>query len=132
MAAEVVGLRRDQFTHEYGVDVQRLVPWAALNAPFEGAWAVVRAGTDSTLHSHHETEIFIAVRGDAVVECDGARAPFRVGDVALFQPGQQHRVLNAGEVDFEFYSVWWDEAMAVGFLEKRTTAAQPVEAEVAS
>ena len=119
MTVDVVGLRRDAFTHEYGVDVQRLVPWATLNAPFEGAWAVVRAGTESTLHSHHETEIFIAVRGECVVECDGARSPFRVGDVALFQPGQEHRVLNAGDTDFEFYSVWWDDAMAETFLTRR-------------
>ena len=41
MAVEVVGLQRDRLQHEYGVDVQRLVPWAALNSPFEGAWAVV-------------------------------------------------------------------------------------------
>jgi mannose-6-phosphate isomerase-like protein (cupin superfamily) len=123
MAVEVVGLRRDRLQHEYGVDVQRLVPWAALNSPFEGAWAVVRAGTDSTLHSHHECEIFIAVRGEAVVECDGERSPFRTGDVALFQPGQNHRVLNDRDEDFEFYSIWWDQAMARRFLDGGREAA---------
>jgi mannose-6-phosphate isomerase-like protein (cupin superfamily) len=116
MAVELVPLDRASMTYEYGVDVQRLVPWAALNAPFEGAWAVVRAGTDSTPHSHHECEIFIAVRGAAVVECDGQQSPFRVGDVALFQPGQQHRVLNDSDQDFEFYSIWWDREMSERFL----------------
>lgn len=115
MAVELVHLDRDGLRHEYGVDVQRLVPWAALNAPFEGAWAVVRPGTSATLHSHHEHEIFVAVRGEAIVECDGDQAPFRTGDIALFKPGQQHRVLNDGNEDFEFYSIWWDRAMAERF-----------------
>jgi mannose-6-phosphate isomerase-like protein (cupin superfamily) len=115
MAVELVHLDRDGLRHEYGVDIQRLVPWAALNAPFEGAWTVVRAGTSSTLHSHHEHEIFVAVRGEAIVECDGDQAAFRTGDIALFKPGQQHRVLNDGDEDFEFYSVWWDRAMAERF-----------------
>jgi mannose-6-phosphate isomerase-like protein (cupin superfamily) len=123
MSVEVARLRRDEFTHEYGVDVQRLVPWAALSAPFEGTWAVVRAGTWSTLHSHHEHEIFIAVRGEAVVECDGDRSDFRVGDIALFRPGQNHRVLNDTAVDFEFYSIWWDSTMAETFV--RSTGATP-------
>jgi mannose-6-phosphate isomerase-like protein (cupin superfamily) len=122
MAVEIVHLQRDNMTYEYGVDVQRLVPWAALAAPFEGAWAVVRAGTDSTAHSHHEREIFVAVRGEAVVECDGAREPFRVGDIALFQPGQVHRVCNAGPEDFEFYSIWWDPAMSERYLARAGVA----------
>jgi mannose-6-phosphate isomerase-like protein (cupin superfamily) len=121
MAVEIVHLNRDTLQLEYGADIQRLLPWAPLNAPFEGAWAVVRAGTRSTLHSHHEYEIFVAVRGEAVAECDGARAPFRAGDVALFRPGQQHRVLNDGTADFEFYSVWWDEDMAARFISKNRT-----------
>ena len=118
MTVEVVHLNRDALQLEYGADIQRLLPWTALNAPFEGAWAVVRAGTDSTLHSHHEHEIFVAVRGAAVVECDGEHSPFSTGDVALFQPGQMHRVLNESAEDFEFYSVWWDEEMAARFISR--------------
>lgn len=123
MAVEIVHLNRDTLRLEYGADVQRLLPWAPLNAPFEGAWAVVRAGTESTLHSHHEHEIFVAVRGEALVECDGALAPFSVGDVALFQPGQRHRILNEAAVDFEFYSVWWDEQMAERFIASKRQGA---------
>lgn len=123
MAVEIVHLNRDTLQLEYGADIQRLLPWAALNAPFEGAWAVVRAGTWSTLHSHHEHEIFVAVRGSAVVECDGDRAPFQTGDVALFPPGREHRVLNDGSEDFEFYSIWWDEEMAERFVSRNRAEA---------
>jgi mannose-6-phosphate isomerase-like protein (cupin superfamily) len=116
MGIQVVRLDRDNLKHEYGCDTQRLMPWAVLNAPFEASWATVRAGTHSTLHSHHEREIFIAIRGEVMIECDGKQAPFRSGDVAFFQPGLQHRVLNDGDEDFEFYSVWWDGEMAQRFL----------------
>lgn len=124
MAVEVVRLERDSLLHEYGVDTQRLQPWAVLNAPFEGSFAVVRAGTHSTLHSHHEHEIFIALRGEAIIECDGDQAPFRAGDVSFFKPGLQHRVLNDSAEDFEFYSVWWDETMAEQFVARSRTGAQ--------
>jgi mannose-6-phosphate isomerase-like protein (cupin superfamily) len=125
MGVEVVRLERGTLQHEYGVDTQRLLPWAVLNSPFEGAWCVARVGTRSTLHSHHELEIFIAVRGEAVVECDGQRSPFHAGDVALFPPGQAHRLLNDGGEDFEFYSVWWDEEMAARFISRSRAGTQP-------
>ena len=124
MAVEVVRLKRDALVHEYGCDTQRLQPWAVLKAPFEGSWAVVRAGSASTLHSHHEHEIFIAVRGSAVIECDGDRATFGAGDVAFFRPGLEHRVLNDGAGDFEFYSVWWDEEMARRFISRQGAEAR--------
>jgi mannose-6-phosphate isomerase-like protein (cupin superfamily) len=118
MTVEVVRLNRNSLVHEYGVDTQRLQPWAVLNAPFEASWAVVRAGTASTLHSHHEHEIFVAVRGEATIECEGEQAAFATGDVAFFKPGLQHRVINDGSEDFEFYSVWWDEEMAGRFISR--------------
>jgi mannose-6-phosphate isomerase-like protein (cupin superfamily) len=115
MAVHVVRLHRDRLRREYGVDAQRLQPWTVLDAPFESAWAVVRAGTQSTQHSHHEHEIFVAVKGEAVVECDGEQTAFRTGDVAFFPPGAHHFVLNDGPEDFEFYSIWWDTEMAERF-----------------
>ncbi|MGH3680170.1 MAG: cupin domain-containing protein [Natronosporangium sp.] len=118
MSLDVVRLDRDNLQPEYGVDAQRLQPWAVLNAPFESAWAVVRAGTHSVLHSHHEHEIFVAVSGEAVIECDDEQTPFRAGDVAYFRPGRQHHVLNDTDRDFEFYSVWWDQQMAEQFISR--------------
>jgi mannose-6-phosphate isomerase-like protein (cupin superfamily) len=116
MTAEVVHLASDNLLFEYGLHTQRLMPWDVLNAPFEGSWALARPRTRSTLHSHHEHEIFIAVRGEAVIECDGVQAPFRAGDVAFFRPGLEHRLLNDGDDEFMFYSVWWDEDMAERFI----------------
>ena len=77
---------------------------------------MARPRSRSTLHSHDEHEIFIAVRGSAVIECDGDETPFMAGDVAFFQPGKRHRLLNDGDQEFVFYSVWWDEEMSERFL----------------
>lgn len=118
MAAEIVHLESDNLLHEYGLDTQRLFPWPVLNAPFEGSWALAKPGSRSTLHSHHEHEIFIAVRGSAVIECDGDETPFAAGDIVFFQPGKLHRLLNDGADEFMFYSVWWDQEMSEKFLEK--------------
>lgn len=124
MTVEVSRLNRDALVREYGVDTQRLQPWAVLNAPFEASWAVVRAGTASTLHSHHEHEIFVAVSGDAVIECEGEKVAFRTGDVAFFQPGRRHQVLNDNLEDFEFYSVWWNQEMAERFVTRAESEAR--------
>jgi mannose-6-phosphate isomerase-like protein (cupin superfamily) len=117
MAAEIVSLQSDSLLHEYGLHTQRLQPWDVVNnAPFEGSWALALPNSRSTLHSHHEHEIFIAVRGSAVIECDGDETPFKAGDVAFFQPGKKHRLLNDGDEEFLFYSVWWDAEMSERFL----------------
>jgi mannose-6-phosphate isomerase-like protein (cupin superfamily) len=126
MSAEVVHLDSGNLLYEYGLHTQRLMPWNVLNAPFESSWALAKPRTRSTLHSHHEHEIFIAVRGSAVIECDGKETQFRAGDVAFFKPGLKHRLLNDGDEEFMFYSVWWDKDMSEKFLS--SGRAQAVEA----
>lgn len=108
-------LRRQTLIHENGLDAQRLLPWPALNAPFEGSWCVIRPGTASTAHAHHEYEIFIALTGSAVLESQGRREPFQAGDIVHFPPNTEHRVVNDTNEDFEMYSVWWDAEMAQRF-----------------
>jgi mannose-6-phosphate isomerase-like protein (cupin superfamily) len=102
-------------THENGLDTQRLLPWPALVAPFEGSWCVIRPGTASTTHSHHEHEIFIAVTGAARIESGVESAAFKAGDVAYFPPATAHRVVNDSGQDFHMYSLWWDVPMSRRF-----------------
>ncbi|KXK62434.1 cupin [Micromonospora rosaria] len=113
---DIKPLDRADLRHENGLDAQRLLPWPALNAPFEGSWCVIRPGTASTAHAHHEYEIFIALAGTAVLDSQGQRRPFVAGDIVHFPPHVEHRVINEGETDFEMYSVWWDQDMARRFL----------------
>lgn len=95
---------------------QPLVPWPALKAPFQGAWCVVHAGAATMRHAHHEYEIFIAMRGEAMLESRGERTTFRAGDIVHFPPHTDHQVINDGAEDFEMYSVWWDAGMADEFM----------------
>jgi mannose-6-phosphate isomerase-like protein (cupin superfamily) len=130
MGVEVVRFAQDGLKPEYGLVAQRLQPWAVCNAPFESAWAVVEPHTESVLHSHHEHEIFVAVGGECVIECEGERTPFRRGDVAFFKPGLRHHVLNESDANFEFYSIWWDETMAATYISRNRAEAgeEPQEA----
>ncbi|CCK28612.1 hypothetical protein BN159_4233 [Streptomyces davaonensis JCM 4913] len=113
---EIRHLNRDELVHENGLDAQRLLPWPALNAPFEGSWCVIRPGTASTPHAHHEYEIFVAMKGTAVLDHDGGRTPFVAGDIVHFTPGERHSIVNESAVDFEMYSIWWDRPMADVFI----------------
>jgi mannose-6-phosphate isomerase-like protein (cupin superfamily) len=116
-------LDRANLTRAYGADGERLLPWPALNAPFEGAWVVVRAGTESTPHAHHEYEIFIAVSGRSTLYVDDDRRDFVAGDIAYMPPGSTHRVAAGSDVDFEYYSIWWDTEMSHSFVARHGAAA---------
>jgi mannose-6-phosphate isomerase-like protein (cupin superfamily) len=109
-------LDRANLTRAYGIDSERLLPWAALNAPFEGAWCVVRPGDESDPHAHHEYEIFIAMSGRATVVVDGERHEFAVGDIVHLSPWCTHRVVNDRTEDFEYYAIWWDADMSAQFV----------------
>ncbi len=94
---------------------QRLMPWQAVNAPFEGAWCVIKPGGSSSKHAHHEYEIFIAMSGEAVLESADERTRFVAGDIVHFPPFVDHQVINETDKDFEMYTVWWDVAMTESF-----------------
>jgi quercetin dioxygenase-like cupin family protein len=111
-------LLREKLNHENGADAQRLVPWEVLNAPFEGSWCVIPAGGATGAHSHHEYEIFIAVTGEAVLDSENERRPFRAGDIVHFQPGVEHRAINESSSDFEMYCIWWDTELSEKFVSK--------------
>ncbi|MFI0370665.1 cupin domain-containing protein [Actinomadura sp. 1N219] len=115
---EIRTLDRADLTRAYGLDSERLLPWPVLNAPFEGAWCVLRAGTESTPHSHHEYEIFIAMTGRAKLRIDGEDVPFVAGDIVHLIPGSNHQVVNDTTEDFEYYGIWWDAEMAESFLDR--------------
>jgi mannose-6-phosphate isomerase-like protein (cupin superfamily) len=113
---EIRKLDRANLTKAYGLDSQRLLPWPALNAPFEGAWCILRSGDESTPHSHHDYEAFIAMAGRSVLEVDGIRYDFVAGDIAHLPPGCTHKVVNGSAEDFEYYAIWWEADMSAKFL----------------
>lgn len=102
--------------HEYELDAKRLLPWEVIQAPFEGAWCVVRPGTRSTPHSHHERELFIAISGQADIVIAGERFSVGKGDLISIPVGSEHYIANDSEEDFHMYTVWWSQESASEFL----------------
>lgn len=113
---EIRALDRNNLKLDNRLSAQRLMPWPVLNAPFEGSWCVVRPGTESGPHGHHEYEIWIAVSGSAEIISEERRVAFCAGDISYFPPGVVHQVVNNGDTDFEMYAVWWDGEMAEKFM----------------
>lgn len=120
---EIRRLNRAELTPAYGIEGEPLKPWNVLNAPFEGAWCVVRPGGESTPHSHHEYEIFIAMSGRAALVVDGAEHEFLAGDIVHLPPGCTHKVVNDSDGDFEYYGIWWDSDMSETFLARHLQGA---------
>jgi mannose-6-phosphate isomerase-like protein (cupin superfamily) len=112
---EIRKLDRDGLRPDNGLRAQRLMPWPALSAPFEGSWCVVAPGAESGAHSHHEYEIWVAMTGAAEIVCDGRTVPFVAGDVAHFPPFNRHQVVNRGTEDFQMYAIWWDSTLTAEF-----------------
>ncbi len=124
MDVEIRPLDRANLERAYGIESQRLLPWAVLNAPFEGAWCMVPPGGASDQHAHHEHEIFIALAGRGTLVADGARRPFAAGDIAFLPPGCLHQVVNDSPEDVEYYGIWWDAAMSGAFLARNREEAR--------
>ena len=118
-------LDRAELERAHGLESKRLLPWPELNAPFEGAWCVVAPGGESTAHSHHEYEIFIAMTGRSTLVVDGSEREFAAGDVARLEPGSNHKVVNDGAEDFEFYGIWWDPDMSAAFFARHLSQQHP-------
>jgi mannose-6-phosphate isomerase-like protein (cupin superfamily) len=113
-----VDIRRrehENLVRAYGLDMKLLYPWDGLEAPFRGAWCVLRPGDASVAHAHHEHEIFIGMAGQGSVVTDGQRHPFVAGDLVFLRPGIEHYLANDSDEDFSYYAIWWDRAMSDEF-----------------
>lgn len=106
-------------TFEYGLDGIRLLPWPGLNAPFGGAYCIVRPGSTSLEHVNSpddEEELFICVAGCAEVIVGDERMAARQGDIIFIPRGVPHYVHNPSDEPFHFYAVWWNRQTAGRYL----------------
>lgn len=100
--------------HEYGVDGERLVPWNVGEKspfPFEGAYCICRAKTDSFEHINSpsdEQEMFVVVSGKANVIINGEPTEMNQGDIVYIPAGDQHYISNPYDEDFHIYALWWN------------------------
>lgn len=106
--------------HEYELDAKRLLPWDVINAPFEGAWCVVRPRTTSTPHQHDESELFIVISGIADVFVDMVPHSVRKGDLVSIPVGKEHYISNQSDEDFHMYTIFWSTQSAEAFINRRS------------
>ncbi|MFC4076078.1 cupin domain-containing protein [Salinithrix halophila] len=102
-------LERDRLGFEYNLYAQRTFPWKGVTTPFEGAWCVLPPGQESLPHHHEEKETFIIVKGCGQVKSDDQQDVVQAGDVVYFEPHTRHSIVNIGDEDLEFFSMWWWE-----------------------
>jgi mannose-6-phosphate isomerase-like protein (cupin superfamily) len=119
----------ENLTRAHGLDLKLLQPWRGVDAPFRGAWCVLRPGDASEPHAHHEHEIFIGMAGRAQVASGGQRHEFVAGDIVFVRPGVEHRVINEHDEDFSYYAIWWDRAMSLEFFTRADGQGRPEPAE---
>lgn len=117
-------LEPENLIRDHGLDLKLLHPWQGLEAPFQGAWCVLRPGDVSMPHAHREREIFIGMAGRADVLSGDQRLEFAAGDIAFVRPGVEHRIANTRDEDFSYYAIWWDRAMSAEFLARAAETGQ--------
>jgi mannose-6-phosphate isomerase-like protein (cupin superfamily) len=123
-------LESENLTRAYGLDLKLLQPWQGLDAPFRGAWCVLRPGDESMAHAHHEHEIFIGMSGRAEVVSSDGRYEFVAGDIAFVRPGVEHQVVNKNDEDFSYYAIWWDRGMSAEFLARESRQGETEQTDV--
>lgn len=115
----------DRLVRDHGLDLGMLMPWPGLNAPFRGAWCVLRPGDVTEAHTHRERELFIVMAGRADMVCNGRRHALRAGDLALMRGGIEHHIVNEHDEDFSYYAIWWGRDMSAEFLAEAAETAEP-------
>jgi quercetin dioxygenase-like cupin family protein len=57
-------------------------------------------GQQAAAHSHADmSEVFLVEAGEGVIRVDGKPYPLQVGTCVTVEPGEQHELLNTGNVD---------------------------------
>ena len=87
-----------------GKDYSKKVLFTEKELSQQGAVAQIvriKPGKTVKLHLHKkQTEVFLAVSGQATILISGKRLKIKAGDAILCQPGDQHGVENKSKQDF--------------------------------
>lgn len=88
------------------------------------SWGRVAPGVASMPNQHDEIETWVVIAGDGELVVDAARYPVASGMVIQFDPFETHHVVNTGEIDLVFASIYWRDleraaAVAAGVKRRR-------------
>jgi methionyl-tRNA synthetase len=76
--------------------------------PFGGMIGVLEENKRSTPHSHHETEMFIVIKGNGIISDLNIEEEIECGDIFLSPPFENHYLENKSSEDLIFASFWWE------------------------
>lgn len=67
---------------------------------------VLKPGASIGLHEHiGDTETYVILSGEGVVNDNGDAKPVKVGDVIITKNGEKHSIENTGAFDLEFLAL---------------------------
>lgn len=67
-------------------------------------WVDVKEGGRQKLHSHDPEQVYIVVRGEAVMTVDDEEREVRAGDLIHVPPNAEHAIKNTGDGTLEYIS----------------------------
>lgn len=79
---------------------ERSVPETELTV----TWVDVEEGAHQELHSHEPEQVYLVVRGEAVMTVDGEEQEVTAGDLIHVPPQAEHAVKNTGDGALEYIS----------------------------
>lgn len=101
-------VKKDSPSYSYGMPCQHLnIPEGAAG----GMTCLLEPGKQSVFHRHHETEIFVIVKGKGQLIVDEEVSEFQAGDCIYLRPFVGHALRNlSDDTPVEFVALYWEGA----------------------
>lgn len=97
-----------------------------LSLPVAAAHGVVAPGTESALHRHDETELFVIVAGKGFVRDDAmGERPVSAGDVIVVEAFDTHVLVNRGDENLVFVDLYWRDAISASTRSEASNDERP-------
>src|SRR5687768_9858520 len=100
---------RNHMSHEYGVEVSRVLSMfpAPAHFPFESAVVEILQGQSIRPHDHHENELFLVLQGEGTMQVGTMIFEVKEGQAILLAPFETHTIHNSMAVPMKIVSIWW-------------------------
>lgn len=100
---------RESMTWSYEMHLQPMLSATDIpGLPFGSVFGSVPAHTVSKRHAHQDDEVFIVLKGEAVVVLDGEELRTKAGDVVHLTPFGFHEIRNDTDEPYDIVSIFWE------------------------
>jgi methionyl-tRNA synthetase len=103
--------RADFNFSSFATDIKKLFPLDTGKSYFSSSLVAVKPGQTSMAHMHHDTEIFLIVKGQGAVSSNEKCEDITEGDVIYFDPYTIHAISNhSQQKDLLYLTIWWQDS----------------------